>query len=269
MNKKILESIYAFLQPIARLLLANGIGYQQFSEVAKSAFIYAASNDYGIRGRKTNISRIAAMTGISRKNAKEVLENLEAGNQLKVERYKSPSLAVQEWLTNSKYLDRRGKARLLTTVGSPSFDDLVKDSGCGLSPSAVRSELSRAGCIEIRENGSIKLINKDFFGSVSSENVARALSNQLRLHAETIFNNVCRNAEQPSRFERVIFTHKLDKRDVGSFRRLSSAKLEAWSSEMAGSIDTYDSLRGSEDKPRSEQKAAGIGLFYFEEGDDD
>ena len=58
--------------PVARCMLQSGIGLREFSKISKIAFIKVATADYGIRGRPTNISRVAVMTDLTRKEVKKV-----------------------------------------------------------------------------------------------------------------------------------------------------------------------------------------------------
>lgn len=61
-QKKILDALLMTLRPLARALLRSGIGYREFSDMAKVAFVNVAADDYGLRGRATNTSRIAVIT---------------------------------------------------------------------------------------------------------------------------------------------------------------------------------------------------------------
>ena len=70
------------LMPIARLLMKCGVGYREFAEIAKCAFVDVATQDYGLRGRPTNISRVAVMTGLTRKEVKRLRDKIQAGAQI-------------------------------------------------------------------------------------------------------------------------------------------------------------------------------------------
>jgi hypothetical protein len=58
-REKIFAALHEAIKPIARALLRSGISFREFSDVAKAAFVQVATEDYGIRGRPTNISRVA------------------------------------------------------------------------------------------------------------------------------------------------------------------------------------------------------------------
>ena len=75
LQNKILKALFVALKPLAKSMLRAGIGYREFSDIAKAAFVLEASEGYGLRGRATNISRVAIMTGIARKEVKKVRDN--------------------------------------------------------------------------------------------------------------------------------------------------------------------------------------------------
>jgi hypothetical protein len=50
--------------------------FSEFEEIAKRAFVYAATRDFGINRKKANVSRVIGLTGISRR---EVRKHLNAG----------------------------------------------------------------------------------------------------------------------------------------------------------------------------------------------
>ena len=72
-QRQILDAFFVILRPIAKILLRCGIGFREFVEVAKAAFVDVASSDYGLRGRPTNISRVAVMTGLTRKEVRRLI----------------------------------------------------------------------------------------------------------------------------------------------------------------------------------------------------
>ena len=81
-QSSILTALLYALRPIARILLRAGVSYREFSEISKQAFVDVATSDFGIRGRPTNISRVAVMTGLTRKEVKRVRESISKGLQV-------------------------------------------------------------------------------------------------------------------------------------------------------------------------------------------
>ena len=70
------DTIYAatlrVLRPLVRLLLRYGVPFGAFSELAKGAYVEIAREEFGIPGRKQSDSRVAVLTGLSRKKVHRV-----------------------------------------------------------------------------------------------------------------------------------------------------------------------------------------------------
>src|SRR5690606_20191971 len=140
------DACYAFMLPVARFLLRSGIGYKEFAEIARVAFVDVASVDYGIRGRPTNYSRISAMTGINRKEVRR-LRLLE--RPLEGEQCLSPLADVlHRWHTHPDFLDPSGAPKTLQFQGENSFSDLVRIAAGDLPSNAVKVELIRCGAVD-------------------------------------------------------------------------------------------------------------------------
>ena len=78
-QRQILDAFFVILRPIAKILLRCGIGFREFAEVSKAAFVDVASSEYGLRGRPTNISRVAVMSGLTRKEVRRIRNKIESG----------------------------------------------------------------------------------------------------------------------------------------------------------------------------------------------
>ena len=65
-KSSVLAACRVLLRPIVRLLLKSGVTWKEFADVAKTSFVEVATDEFGIRGRPTNVSRVAILTGINR-----------------------------------------------------------------------------------------------------------------------------------------------------------------------------------------------------------
>ncbi len=79
-QRQILGAFLIALRPIARIFLGFGMGFKEFSDIAKTSFVDVATSEYGLRGRPTNISRVAVMTGLTRKEVRRVREKIKNGD---------------------------------------------------------------------------------------------------------------------------------------------------------------------------------------------
>ena len=139
---RLLRACHAFLAPVARLLLRAGVNFREFEDIAKLAFVATAIDEYGLRGRPTNNSRVSAMTGIPRKEVSRIRAErrvLEAEPRSEL----SPlGDVLHQWNTDPEYLDDRGCPLPIPADGTaPSFSELVRKCAGDLPPGAIRVEL--------------------------------------------------------------------------------------------------------------------------------
>jgi len=105
-QQKILDALYSLMRQVARILLRSGIGYREFAEIAKTAFVDVSTTDYGLRGRPTNISRVAVMTGLTRKEIRRIRSKIDGAEASKVYRAVPASDVLHFWHTDPVFLDR-------------------------------------------------------------------------------------------------------------------------------------------------------------------
>lgn len=146
----------AGLRLLASVLLRMGIGYREFAELSKLAFVQAATDNYGLRGRPTNISRVAAMTGINRKEVRRIRTRESEGHPLPpiTELLNAPGIVLEFWHATPEFCDENGRPLVLPyDDASPSFVELVRRCGGDLPPGAVRAELRRLGAVSEEADG--------------------------------------------------------------------------------------------------------------------
>ncbi|MGI9232675.1 MAG: DUF6502 family protein, partial [Woeseiaceae bacterium] len=149
-NNTLNKAFLILLQPIARLFLRFGRGYREYSDLSKAAFVAVASEDYGVHGRPTNVSRIAAMTGLTRKEISRIRARLETGDGAKTERGTPLQELINGWQSNPEFLDHADKPAALSLDGGPgSFQALVKRFAGDIPEGAMRKELQRIGRAEL------------------------------------------------------------------------------------------------------------------------
>ena len=121
-QRRILNALLVALRPLARALLRAGIGYREFAEISKTAFVDVATKDYGIRGRPTNISRVAVMTGLTRKEVRRLRTKSESGDETDISRPMPMAVILHRWYTDPSFLGRDKNPLPLSMNGpGPNF----------------------------------------------------------------------------------------------------------------------------------------------------
>ena len=65
------------LRPLVKILLRNNVPHQTLAEWAKQAYVDVADSEFGIAGKKQTVSRIAILTGLTRKEVQRLLNQPE------------------------------------------------------------------------------------------------------------------------------------------------------------------------------------------------
>lgn len=144
------------LKPISQHFLDLGVGISQFLHVAKVTYVQAAAAAIHSAGQRPTISRVAAITGLQRKEI----------SQLMAVPSKSPIFSVREppttrvvsaWRLNKEFRDSAGKPRLLPIEGRPSFRQLVETYAGDVTHMALLRELERLNWVRRTNEGMISL----------------------------------------------------------------------------------------------------------------
>jgi len=267
-QQRVLGAFQLALRPIVRILLRYGIGYSGFVETVKTTFVDVASSEFGIRGRPTNISRVAVMTGLTRKEVKRLRNKIENGGDVVIVKSTPMTEILHRWHAEDDFVDDNGRpAKLSFSDGNNSFSDLVKRFGGDVPPGAMRTELKRVGSVTEHSDGSLSVASRVVVESDTTDNLVTGLVHSAYPLLSTIAMNTDPNLDREGFAQ--FSTHSLciDDSQKKRLRRVSYDRL----SEAAVSFDdlfmAYESLIPNSDRNEAEESAVVIGLFYFEERD--
>jgi len=264
-QRQILDALLIVLRPIARALLSAGIGYREFAEISKTAFVDIATKDYGLRGRPTNISRVAVMTGLTRKEVRRIRDKSAAGDATVVLRSTPMSVILHRWYGEQEFLTKDGVPRDLDFDGDDgSFSELVRKFGGDIPPGAMRTELKRINAIEETEDGRLKVLKRNVSGLDVHDRLVTGLAKVLYPAALTLAHNTNSNGEGDTWVHRSASTKYVRENDLARIRRISSDRLAEFSESIDDLFVAYETLYES-DGPKTSSRAVGIGVFYFEE----
>jgi hypothetical protein len=267
-QQKILRAFRLVLRPIVKMLLRYGIGYNAFAETVKTVFVDIGSSEFGIRGRPTNISRVAVMTGLTRKEVRRLRSKLENGDDELSVRTTPITEILTRWHSEPDFLDREDRPSTLHFSDGPnSFAELVKRFAGDVPPGAMRTELKRMQLVEEHDDGSLSVKSRALQPQDSTDNLLTSLAHC----AYPLLATIARNTESsrtPGEGNPQFATYSLsiNEADRTRVRRISRDRL----SEAAVSFDdlftAYESSSEMVDT-QSENPVVMVGLYYFEETD--
>jgi len=263
-NKSTLNKTFLILlQPIARLFLRFGRGYREYSDLSKAAFISVASEDYGVHGRPTNVSRIAAMTGLTRKEISRIRARINSGDAAVTERGTPLEELIAGWQSNAEFLDKQGKPAALPMVGGRgSFQSLVKRFAGDIPEGAMRKELQRIGRIRI-DGDRLVFIPRNGADLAAEEAMAlRLRAGPYPLMAALAHNEAVKKNGDTWPVETAEFK-SIRKSDAARVRKLVSVRLRAASTTISDLLDAYATIHNGDnlDEPTL---AVSTGIYYVE-----
>ncbi|MBT8137042.1 MAG: hypothetical protein KJO54_08535 [Gammaproteobacteria bacterium] len=196
------------VRPIVGILLRSGLPFSRFAEICRSVYVEVAANEFGLDGRRTNNSRIALLTGLSRTRVKQELDQLASGpedaNTQPIDQVRPASRILMAWHTDPDFLDASGQPlQLPLEKGSPSFKDLYeKYSGKVVPITAMLKELRNVGAVTTTRHGMLRVLVRSYTPQQSDPGATKRVCMAVRDLAETGSWNLYRDEDQRARFER-------------------------------------------------------------------
>jgi len=252
------------LMPIARLLMKCGVGYREFAEIAKCAFVDVATQDYGLRGRPTNISRVAVMTGLTRKEVKRLRDKIQAGDQIDVPRLAPYNAILNQWHMDPDFVDAQDRPKPLKFDGEgATFTSLVKKYGGDIPAGAMRTELKRVGSVAEDDSGRLTIQKRYFLPDEIDVQLQRALGCSIFGLATTTNHNIDRNDEGWAEIQ--AYSKRIRAADITRVRRIARDRSEEFAKSRNEVFSAYETIYGDElSANEAEGNVVGVGVYYFE-----
>jgi hypothetical protein len=255
------------LRPLFRILLRNHMSFKAFVDIAKHTYVDVAASEFGIPGKKTSVSRVALLSGLTRKEVQRLLDAPVADDAEAGERYNRAARVVAGWVRDPEFSDAEGNPRVLTLQegdqGRASFAALARRFSGDIPFRAVLDELLRVGVVEKLDDDGIRLKTRAYVPESGDADKLNILGTDVSDLVATIDHNLQHGAADPF-FQRKVMYDNVPVEALQEFRRLSGSqaqslleRLDKWLSQH--DRDTHPETRGTG------QIRTGIGIYYFEE----
>lgn len=264
------RAVITLLRPLARLLLSRGVAYGRFAELAKRAFVDAAIDDFAVPGRKLSVSRVAVLTGLTRKEASRLMrdegEVPTANHRRQINR---AARIVSGWVSDPNFRTTEGLPATLPfeAAEGPSFTSLVVAHGGDVGPRAVLDELARVGAVE--ETGDeVRLVERAYIPARDEGTKLEILGSDVADLIDSIRHNLELERDAPFFQRKVAYDH-LPASYLPVLRRLLAERGQALLEELNEDMQRHDGDMAGLPVPAEERHRAMIGVYYYEEPQDD
>ncbi len=249
------------LRPLASLLLRFGMTWREFSDLSKSVFVQVATDEFGINGRPTNVSRVSILTGIARKEVKRQRDLIDTNDTPIKNKTTDATRLLSGWHQDSEFLEDDGQPRLLPQEGDgATFATLFARYGGDMAMPTMIKELTKTGAIERLESGEFKVLMRYYQPSLAdSENLQFAVD---RIHdvIQTMNNNVFVNESGAPRFGGFAANDAIPVDVIPAFRDFMDKRGQSFLEEIDDWLTEHATTDLTNDTAR-----VGISLFATEE----
>jgi hypothetical protein len=258
----LLVAVRRMLRPLARLLMAHGIHFPAFSELAKGVFVDVAARDFPDDGSGLSDSRVSLLSGVHRREVKRL--------RVEAPQYQAPqsvSMGAQiaaRWCAEAAYLDhqRRPKPlpRSFSQGGEVSFERLVEGVSKDIRPRAVLDEWLRLGVATLDESDCVHLSEAAFVPVHGLEEKAFFFGKNLHDHLAAATHNLLDG--KPAYLERCVYYDGLSDDSVEKLRLLSRELAVTALQEInrqAMTLQQQDSARKDADQRMT------FGVYFYDE----
>ena len=207
-KQTLLRAFRVLLNPLVRILLRQGISYAEFSEVAKAVYVEVALKDFKVPGRRTTRTRIAVITGLTRKEVKRVIDEAFNERYEPKTKYSRLGRVLVGWHTDTDFTGPYGMPLELqyetNFAGEPTFSELVKRHSGDMSPRSILDELIRVGAVRETDAGWFRVLRREYIPEALGEHNFERTGVVVRNFVNTVDFNMMKAAPGKGRFERLV-----------------------------------------------------------------
>ena len=248
-------------RPIARIMLRAGVNWRELADVCKATYVEVATEDFGIRGRPTNMSRVAILTGLTRREVRRLRTLLEEDEPAIYNQMNYATRVLAGWYQDEEFLDADGRPAPLPATGEVgSFEALCGKYSGDVAASTMLKELKHVGAIAENTDGNLLAKTRYYMPVLLDPEQILRSGSVLQDIGYTVAYNLHRSESDPSRFEGRATNRNIPASSQREFRELC----EKEGQEFLEMIDAWLSENEAEDGSDEDTVRLGFGAYWIE-----
>lgn len=243
-KETVLSACRHLLAPIVGILLRNGVTYKELANLCKQIYVQVAAKEFGIRGRDTNLSRIAILTGIDRKEVSRIKEDLKNNDESDASQKGQDRMTrvLSGWHQDKDFLETDGTPKALPIESeSCSFTQLVKRYGGDMPAVTILKEFKRCAVVTQDDEGNLRVAKRYYVPSQSDPSALLRAGSVINDLSSTLYYNLYQadsSQTNPLHFERRATNTQISPEKAEAFRQFVEQegqafleKIDAWLTE--------------------------------------
>ena len=261
----VLAATRQWLKPLIHVLIRCGVTWREFAQLARGVYVEVATRQFGKRGRPTNVSRTAVLTGLTRREIRRQRERIEAGPDPLTGYVTKASLVLSAWHLDPQFLGTDGKPALLPLDGEGvTFAALLRHCGAGDVPlSTLVKELRSAGAIRKTADGRLEALKRIYIPHAMDGELIRLWGTVLADVGATYVHNLTRSAKTPTRFERAAVSDRVRADALPEFRQFLNQEGQAFLERLDAWL-TANEVQGNDTSSQTTIRL-GAGVYHIQD----
>jgi hypothetical protein len=252
------------LRPLVRLLLKSGVTWREFEEVAKTAYVEVATDDFGVRGRPTNISRVAILTGINRRDVRKHRALAESDTPPAPQAMNAAQRVLSGWFQDPEFMASDGTPLEIAVEGpGASFVELWRRYGGDIPMRALLKELHAAESVQDAGDGKLKVLTRTYIPRQADPQKTLRAGSVMEDVGRTVVHDLLATPGTPLRFERRAENDAVDPRYLNEFRKY----LDEQGMKLLENVDAW--LTEHQVDPNKESSRTpirlGVGVYHIQD----
>lgn len=193
-------AVVRLMRPLVRVLIHHGISFQAFAETAKWIYVDVANQQFQIPGRKMSKSRIAVITGLTRREVDRLTQSELPPMDSSQEFYNRALRVFMGWLEDEAFTDSHGRPLPLpvTDDGPLSFSELVRRYSGNQPVRAILDELERVGAVALEGNMAVIALTSGEIARTGQRSKAQEMSHQAAGVLDQFSRELCSTTPSPA-----------------------------------------------------------------------
>lgn len=247
------------LGPLVRQAIKHNVSHSEFSEIVKEAYVEQSFEHFTLPMRKMSLSRVAVLTGLSRKEVGR-LSHAEGNMPHPKIIPNSVTRVTMAWLSNPKFSESGLPKVLNIKEGKDSFAQLVEEAGGDVPAVAVLDELVRLGVANKESKNTVRLNNRGYVPNSSEIEKLGILASCTKDLLNTGIHNLETEDPDDARFQRQLI-HRVPESLAKEFKEYSEVRAQDLLLEFNQWL--REKSQGQPDNHKLTD--IGFGIYYIEE----
>lgn len=270
LERDLLKAAVEILRPLVVQMISNGVVFGHLESRLRELFVRIAESKFSIPDRPQTDSRVSVLTGINRKEVRRIrTTHTKDVKPTSFQRNLGADL-VSRWTSDPRTVDRAGHPLPIPfrSKQGPSFVKLVRETTSDLRPSAILDELLRTGMVEVVDKRTIRLRAEAYIPSTGRAEKLAMLAEDPREMIETMLRNISSPDDNELWLQQKVSYDNLGANGTKRVRAELRRRAERFLRDVDRLLARYDRDRNPK-APDGGRRYAGLGVYYFESGEED